>query len=133
MIQACSLATGLDYIELSWTHPRFLPESYQLKYMCTLKVTSKYNKKNYIQEKTRKLNSDTSSVRIPDLHPSSICTLILVAVYNPASIDSGITITGTTLDEHSSKRNSGLRDFKRIIVSLFYVYHFLYDATDSMH
>ena len=108
MIHDCSLSTGLDYIELNWTHPRFLPESYQLKYNCTLKVTSKYNdnEKNYIEEKTKKLISDTNSVTIPDLRPSSICTLILVAVYNPASIDSGIKLTGTTSDERTSKRNS---------------------------
>ena len=107
MIHNYSLARGLDYIELNWTQPKFLPERYQLRYMCTKQVTPKHKniEKNYIKERTRNLSSDTNLVRIVDLRPSSVCTLILVAVYNPASIDSGIKITGTTLDECPSKEN----------------------------
>ena len=115
MIHAYSLATGLDYVELNWTRPRFLPESYQLKYKCAVKVTSNYRDVNkiYITGSTKNLTSDSISFRICNLRPGSICTLILLAVYNPASIDSGVVITGNTLDEQPSKRNSCLSDLIR--------------------
>ena len=104
MIRTYSLATGLNYIELNWANPKFLPERYQLKYMCTMKGTSK-NKAgniNYIVNKTKNLSSVTTFVIISDLHPSSICTVILLAVYNPASTDTGIQFKGVTLGEHTS-------------------------------
>ena len=98
MIQAYLLANGSNYIELYWTYPSFVPESYQLKYMCALKAIPTFEnaKIDYIMSNTRNLTSNTTLVRITDLPPSSFCTLILLAEYNPASIDSGIVITGTT-------------------------------------
>ena len=104
MIRNYSLATGLDYIELNWTSPKFLPERYQLKYMCTVKGTSKNKAGNtiYNVNKTKNLSSVTTFVIISDLHPSSICTVILLAVYNPASTDTGIQFKGVTLGEHTS-------------------------------
>ena len=115
MIRAYSLAPVLDYIELNWTNPKFLPERYQLKYMCTMKRTAKYKpgNTNYIVNKTKNLSSVTTSVIISDLHPSSICTVILLAVYNPASTDTGIAFKGVSLGEHTStcKWNFGSRDF----------------------
>ena len=122
MIHAYSLATGLDYVEVNWTHPRFLPESYQLKYRCAVKVTSNYKAVNkiYITGRTKNLTSDSISFRIFNLRPGSTCTLILLAVYNPASIDSGVVITGNT-DEQPSKRNSGLCDFIRTHLVTFHV------------
>ena len=100
MIQAHLIANGSDYVELYWNHPKFLPESYKLKYMCALNdpcISSSEDAENsYLMSNIRNLSSDTTSVRISDLRPSSFCTLVLLAVYNPASIDSGIVITGTT-------------------------------------
>ena len=106
MIRTYSLATGLDYIELNWTNPKFLPERYQLKYMCTMKGTSKYKDGNinYIVNKTKNISSVTTSVIISDLHPS-ICTVILLAVYNPASTDTGIQFKGVTIGEHTNTCN----------------------------
>ena len=107
MIQGYSLATGLDYIELNWTYPKFLPERYQLKYMCTMKRTAKYKPGNtiYNVNKTKNLSSVTASVIISDLHPSSICTVILLAVYNLASTDTGIAFNGVLLGEHTNTCN----------------------------
>ena len=112
MIRTHSLASGLDYVELNWTHPKFLPERYQLDYMCIVKPTCTPNQEmgQSVTTSEQNLSSDTTSVRISNLHPNSICMLFLLAVYNPASIDSGIVITGTTFDEGTSKRNLCLRD-----------------------
>ena len=109
MIHTYSLATGLHYLELNWTHPRFLPKSYQLKYMCTMKNMYKhYNvNENYILEGTKRLTSNTTSARISNLRPGAICTLFLLAIYNPASIDYGIVITRTMSNEFIRKKNSG--------------------------
>ena len=112
MIQACSLARGLDYLKLIWTNPKFLPERYQLKYMCVVTVTSMFKNvtENFILEETKNLSSVTTSTKISGLLPNITCTLKLLAVYNPAGIDSGIALTGATLHDHASKRNSGLID-----------------------
>ena len=119
MIHTYSAATGLHYLELNWNHPRFLPQRYQLKYMCTMKNMYKYKNvnENYYLEGTKNLTSNTTSARISNVYPGSICTIFLLAVYNPASIDSGIEITKGTLREYISKRNSGLNDF---IITLGY-------------
>ena len=109
MIHSHNLTYGSDYVELHWTHPKFLPERYKLKYMFTMKhtCTPNYDRNIYETRDTQSLTTDTNSFRISGLRPSSICKLNLVAVYNPASIDSGIEITTTTPDEDTSKRNNG--------------------------
>ena len=129
MIHDLSLFSGSDYVELIWTCPRFPPGSYQVSYMCTVKdrFMLKHDKKNYITKNIQYLSSGTTSFRISDLRPRSKCTLILLAVYNRASIDSGITITGATLDEATSKGNLGLNDFM-IPLGYFNVYHFTIDG-----
>ena len=106
MIRDHSLTSGSDYVKLIWTRPKFPPERYQVTYMCTMKArfTRKYDMENYVTKNTQYLRSGTTSFRISDLRPRSNCTLTLLAVYNWVSIDSGITITGTTLDEATSKR-----------------------------
>ena len=109
MIRSHSVASGLDSVKLNWTHPKFRPERYQLNYVCTMKptCTPRNDTNHYITTKTQNLSSDATSVTIPDLRPSSVCMLILLAVYNPASIDSGIAITGTTLNEDGWETKSG--------------------------
>ena len=109
MIRSHSITSGPHYIELNWCDPKFLPERYQLKYVCTMKptCTTGHGKGNYVMTKAQNLSSDSTSVTISDIRSSSICMLILLAVYNLASIDSGIAITGTTLDEDPRKVNPG--------------------------
>ena len=110
MIRLHSLVSGSDYINLNWTRPEFLPGMYQLKFAVTMKPlrTSIHNMNDSVVAKTLNLSSTTTSVNISGLRPSSICKINLLAVFNPASIDSGITILGTTLDEGTRKINSGL-------------------------
>ena len=118
MIRTHSLASGSDYVELNWTHPKFLPERYQLNYVCTMKPPCAPNRdmNHSVTRNAQNLSSDTTSVRVSDLRPSSICMLFLLAVYNPASIDSGIWVTGTTLSKNKGKRN-----FRYVISDLIHV------------
>ena len=101
MIHGRSLVSGSDYVELNWTHPNFLPERYQVTYKCIMKATAtpKFGMKYHVMTNTQYLSSGTTSFRISGLRPSSTWKLILIAVYNRASIDSGITRTGSTLDK----------------------------------
>ena len=101
MIHTHPLAAGLDYVQLNWTHPKFLPERYQLQYLCIVKptCTPNHDMNQAITTSEETLSLATTFVRISNLRPNSICMLFLLAVYNPASIDSGIVITGPTLDE----------------------------------
>ena len=52
------------------------------------------------------ISSNKTSIKITGLRRSSVCILNLLAVYNPASIDSGMAITEITLPENESKSNS---------------------------
>ena len=119
MIHALSLDTGSDYVELHWTRPRFLPETYQITYMCNLNATSEKDTRDYITKKTQHLSSGTTSFRISHLLPGSNWTLVLLAVYNWASIDSGIVKTGTTFNEGISERNFGWVISQQSLVTLF--------------
>ena len=120
MIRDHLLASGSDYVQLIWTYPQFVPETYQVTYTCTMisRFTPTYDMKYNITSTTQYLSSDTTSFRISDLRPRSNCTLILLAVYNWASVDSGITITGTTIDEDTSKKYFGLNHF---IITLYLI------------
>ena len=120
MIRSHSVTSGTNYVKLKWTHPRFRPERFQLKYVCTMKSTCapSQDTNHSIMTKTQNLTSRTTLFTIYDLHPSSICILTLLAIYNPASIDKGITLTGTTLDG-ASKICSGLLSFIIIFVNVY--------------
>ena len=63
-----------------------------------------------------------TSFRLSNLCVRRTWTLILKAVYNPASIDSGITITGPTFTKATRKKNSALSNFL-ILLGYFYVYN----------
>ena len=133
MIHTHSLAFGLDYVELTWNHPMFLPQRYKLNYLYNKKstCTASHDMNPSVTTKEQTFNSDTSSVRISDICPNSVCVLILLAVYNPASIDSGIVITGKTLQEDTSKRNLCLNDYMKssliiyihLLLLLYKIYH----------
>ena len=120
MIRSHSVTSGTNYITLKWTHPRFQPERYQLKYVCTMKSTCVpiQDTNHSIIIKTQNLTSNTTLFTISDLRPASICILTLLAVYNPASIDKGITITRTTLDG-ASKIYSGQLSFILTLVNVY--------------
>ena len=121
MIGSHSVASGPDYIKLNWTHVQFQPERYQLKYLCTMKPKCTLSHDTYYHFMIKEKNGsfDATSFTISHLSPSTICMLILLAVYNPASIDTGIMITGTTLDEDARNISSGLH---YLIITIVFVY-----------
>ena len=106
MIHTCSFSSGMDYVELEWTRPKFPPQSYTVTYLCSEMNMPHSSRTAYVHTMTQQLSSEIHSIRIFDLRPSSICTVNLVAVYNPASIDSGIVLNVTTLAEDGSKKGS---------------------------
>ena len=105
MIRRYSLSFGFGYFEINWTKPRFLPEWYEAThhYICTMKTTPAFK---YVITNQHYLSSGTTSFRISNLCIRSAWKLILKAVYNPASIDSGISITGPTLSKARGKKTS---------------------------
>ena len=123
MIHSHSVKSGSDYVELIWTRPKFFPKRYQLIDVCTKKPTCTHRHKNstYVTKRMQNLSSDCNSVKISDLRPSSICILLLLAVYNPASIDTGIAIIGAVLDEDTRNITSGQGYF---ITMINYCYMF---------
>lgn len=82
------------YIELKWSIPNFFPSSYTLTYTCCL--TSNQTMYMYTTAKVENIHSCVHMVNLTDLQPGSTCICTLLAIYNPASIDKGITYTFTT-------------------------------------
>lgn len=78
---------GVDYIQLLWTPPVILPYKYVQKYHCTgppLKTGA----------------TDIGAVAtwsfVRELQPATSCSVTLIAIYNPATLDPGITVRATT-------------------------------------
>ena len=95
MIKKLRTISGLDYLEIIWKHPRYLPENYAFAYSCRLKR----GRDDYVTKPSYDLSPKKAFIRVSGLQPDSICKLTLIAVYNPASYDNGITITAATLSE----------------------------------
>ena len=98
MISTATHTFGPNYIQLMWTWPKYFPEEYKLKYVCVMSNPSGNlsSSMDIIKTMTRFLTSDSCSIKISDLRPNTMCFLNLIAVYNPASSDTGIVITVTT-------------------------------------
>ena len=94
MIQNCTYSSGLDYIELMWKSPVYKPQTYEVYYSCSLWGGEEHY---YVSRKVECQNSTSTSVIVSALLPESTCLLTLYAVYNPASLDQGITIMAETL------------------------------------
>ena len=130
-----SLASGFDFVELNWTQPKFLPERYQLMCVCVTKPSrtpSPYSNDSVLTIK-QNLSSDTTSIRVSHLRPSSKCMLFLLAVHNPASIDSGIMVTGATSDVDTSKKNVCKADFIVTFCNCLYVLGTIFIRTHNQH
>ena len=92
MITNHSFIVSWDHIHFNWVVPKYTPERYQLYYSCR----KEYQKIDYANGKLEDTNSALNSFRIVGLHPRSRCKLTFFAMYNPASIDQGITLNATT-------------------------------------
>ena len=93
MVKNVSATAGADFIELEWSAPKLLPMSYQVDVACRLL----YNGIEYKRERLEATPLDTIQT-VQMLHPRSHCVYTLLAIYNPASIDDGITGTIFTLN-----------------------------------
>ena len=88
----------VDRFQISWHTPTYVPSSYKLSYSCKLiHSESEYTKRK------ENLPFSFTSIVVGDLQPGSECVVTLVAVYNPAAIDTGITVTITTLEARKSE------------------------------
>ena len=101
--------SGLDFVSLIWSTPEFKPVRYNLEYSCKLQTDgTEYAKKQRIT-----FSSESTFVSVPNLLPNSSCELTLFAVYNPASIDSGLKVHASTL------KDDGCKNFA-IIINVVY-------------
>ena len=108
MIPSYSVSCGSDYVKLKWAVRHFRPESFEITYSCSVRQVhmAKNEQTHYVNKTIRSISSNATIIKICDLRPSSVCILNLLAVYNPASIDSGIDIIASTLAVHESKCDS---------------------------
>ena len=104
MIQNLTSYSGMKYTKTMWRRPNYMPEHYELYYMCKLQDTDRF----YINSKRSHLSSATTIVRLSGLLAESVCYITLFAIYNPASVDPGLTIITQTLGSTKTARKCGL-------------------------
>ena len=95
MVKNLKTLGGSDYVELTWDRPHYDPTKYEVTYSCKLIG----REVDYISSRTQILDSNLTNYRVHNLPQDTICSLILLAVYNQVSIDSGIAVTAKTLAE----------------------------------
>ena len=95
MIAVTPPTKGLAHVEMTWMRPLYNPEKFKFTYSCIIEPKGF----SYTTEGERILSSNSTSARVSGLRPQTVCKLKLIAVYNPASIDPGITVTARTLEE----------------------------------
>lgn len=86
MIRNVSVTADDDFIHITWSVPKFLPASYQVNVSCRLTHTET----EYMQVMLA-LSPFDKMLTVDKLFPESDCVFTLLAIYNPASIDDGIT------------------------------------------
>ena len=98
MIENLKTNSGLDYVEITWDRPIHDPIKYELTAWCRLQEGEEY-----ITNHPKTIPSTHNRVRMSHLRQGSICRVNLLAVYNPASIDPGISVTESTSKEGTCK------------------------------
>ena len=73
-------------IQVSWKNPKYKPDHFKLFVKCDNEGNESFN---YVRHKT--LSQQENTMEFYDLPSRSICEFTLLAVYNPASKDPGIT------------------------------------------
>ena len=79
-------------IQVRWKEPEYRPTLYELALVCKYD----YNDQINLMDKFTLLPQETT-LTLTGLPASSECTFTLKAVYNPASIDAGISVSYSTL------------------------------------
>lgn len=93
--QFASLKFKDDGVEVFWLPPRFyLPTYFEVTTHCQLTYNSTCASDDccLIKQKVH-VASNVTSILVGHVLPGSVCHITLIAVYNPAAIDSGITTT----------------------------------------
>lgn len=112
MINHLNSTASDNSITLIWTKPRYFPQYYQVIFSCT------WTCHNLIKIKRESMVSALATAHtIENLHPASECDFVFSAVYNPASIDSGIAHSSKTL--YPSKHIKSFKACKYIHVVTF--------------
>ena len=117
MISNVSVTSGFDYVELRWNIPRYPPERYKVTYLCSINCTWISNcgidRIVNLTTSNKHVTPKNNFIKLPKPTPKCICTLKLVAVYNPASIDSGIVITYKALAAANTSKFTFVQDFHK--------------------
>ena len=92
MIDARLSAYGSDFVEVRWSSVLYMPERYQVTFSCRLES----NNSHYVSAKIANISPENCLLRVSKLFPGTVCVINLIAVYNPASIDEGITLICNT-------------------------------------
>ena len=92
MIKKISTAAGANFVYINWSQPIFLPESYLMKFNCWRMPTET----EYVCLNLEILPFHTM-LTVEELFPGSRCVFTLYSIYNPASIDDGITLGVSTM------------------------------------
>lgn len=111
MIGDLEVQPGIDHIVFTWKAPQYRPMHYLVDLKC--KVVS--TEETYIEEKYR-LPSMNQFTTITDLIKDSRCRVTFTAVYNPATLDPGITINVKTLEAGNTCRECW---YKRLYYKYF--------------
>ena len=91
---------------MTWNSPQYHPERYELTYLCIANSTrcpESCHEPMVVSTRILNLGSYSTSFRLLDFRTYSVCVLRLVAIFNPASIDSGILFTARMLAANTSK------------------------------
>ena len=89
MIKLETADCGSNFVHVKWKIPKYLPQRYRLRYSCKLSMQGNH----YVQATIEIITYNSKGLKISGLSPQSTCVLTVFAIYNPASIDPGITIT----------------------------------------
>lgn len=93
--------TGLSHgVLIQWSRPyaNVSPMLYRIKYSCKLLCDNIPYKFNTLLRSSKESNSS-----LVDLLPGSGCVITFHAIYNPATLDTGLSRTGATLYSSTCK------------------------------
>ena len=91
MIKSLSVHPGVFSFGLAWKEPEFYPDDYQFIAGCRL-----FCAREDYRSHDQSIPGSATTLRVIHLHPGSVCRVDLKAIYNPASIDAGLTQTFQT-------------------------------------
>ena len=94
MIKDFTVDTTYDTVTIRWDKPEYLPQLYEWTLSCTLACGNP----PYVKQSVNIGSSETQDF-ISNLIPGSCCEIRFFAVYNPASLDSGLAKTVYTKEK----------------------------------